>query len=65
MVNRYLLAGPASAGRGAAEVAGLNGDIKGVVIGFQDRPSFPMLTDLRLELSGDQASEIHPSPLPS
>jgi Ca-activated chloride channel family protein len=63
-VNRGLLAKAAEAGRGAAEFLQLGEDIEGAIIRFQDRVSFPLLTDLRLEWDGVKAWDVYPRSLP-
>ena len=63
-VNRYLLDRLARAGRGVAEVVGLDEDIEGAIIRFQDRLSYPVLADLRLDASGSSLTQVYPSPLP-
>ncbi len=63
-VNRALLSSLAHAGRGAAEFLQSNEDIEGAIIRFQDRVSFPALTDLSLEWQGGQAWDVYPSRLP-
>ncbi|HLH73284.1 MAG TPA: hypothetical protein VKX96_08365, partial [Chloroflexota bacterium] len=63
-VNRYLLNRLARLGRGTAEVVGLNEDIEGAIIRFQDRLSYPVLTDLQLAVIGADLLEVLPSPLP-
>jgi Ca-activated chloride channel family protein len=63
-VNRYLLDRLARAGRGVAEVVGLDEDIEGTIIRFQDRLSFPILTDLELRVIGGSLAHMYPSVLP-
>ena len=63
-VNRALLAKLASLGRGTAEFLQLNEDIEGAIIRFQDRVSFPVLTDLSLRWENGQAWDLHPARLP-
>ena len=62
-VNRGLLAKAAEAGRGTAEFLQLGEDVEGAIIRFQDRVSFPVLTDLRLEWEGVKAWDIYPRAL--
>jgi len=63
-VNRGLLAKAAEAGRGTAEFLQLGEDVEGAIIRFQDRVSYPVLTDLRLEWEGVKAWDIYPRSLP-
>jgi Ca-activated chloride channel homolog len=63
-VNRGLLAKAAEFGRGTAEFLQLGEDLEGAIIRFQDRVSYPVLTDLRLEWEGVKAWDIYPRSLP-
>ena len=63
-VNRGLLAKAAEAGRGTAEFMQLGEDVEGAIIRFQDRVSYPVLTDLRLEWEGVKAWDVYPRVLP-
>lgn len=63
-VNRGLLAKAAEAGRGTAEFLQLGEDVEGAIIRFQDRVSYPVLTDLRLEWEGVKAWDVYPRSLP-
>jgi Ca-activated chloride channel family protein len=63
-VNRALLARLASLGRGTAEFLGLDEDIEGAIIRFQDRVSFPVLTDLALTWKNGRTWDVHPQRLP-
>lgn len=63
-VNRGLLAKAAEAGRGTVEFLQLGEDIEGAIIRFQDRVSYPVLTDLRLEWEGVKAWDVYPRSLP-
>ena len=63
-VNRGLLEQMASLGRGAAEFLQLDEDIEGAIIRFQDRVSFPVLTDLSLAWDGAKGWDIFPPELP-
>ncbi len=47
-VNRALLDKMAAMGRGRAEFLGVDEDIEGAILRFQDRLAFPVLTDLKL-----------------
>ncbi|MBI4926174.1 MAG: VWA domain-containing protein [Anaerolineae bacterium] len=63
-VNRALLAQMARQGRGAAEFLQSNEDIEGAVIRFQDKVSFPVMTDVHLEAAGGQVWDVLPERLP-
>lgn len=63
-VNRALLNRLAQLGRGAAEFLQLDEDIEGAIIRFQDRVSFPALTDLEMHWTGASAWDVYPSRLP-
>ena len=63
-VNRALLNRMASMGRGRAEFLQLNEDIEGAIIRFQDRVSFPMLSDLQMEWKNASAWDVYPTRLP-
>mgnify|MGYP000168035138 CR=1 FL=1 len=63
-VNRALLSRMASAGRGAAEFLQLDEDIEGAIIRFQDRVSYPVLTDLRVITESGKTWDVYPSVLP-
>lgn len=54
----------AAVGRGAAEFLQADEDIEGAILRFQDRVSFPVLTGLKLNLSGGSAWDIYPAQLP-
>lgn len=62
-VNRALLSKLASLGRGTAEFLQLHEDIEGAIIRFQDRVSFPMLTDLTLDWQNAAAWDLYPARL--
>ncbi len=62
-VNRALLNQMARLGRGTAEFLQLDEDIEGAIIRFQDRVSFPVLTDLAFSWSGVRAWDIYPARL--
>ncbi|HMN60175.1 MAG TPA: VIT domain-containing protein, partial [Anaerolinea sp.] len=62
--NRALLNRMAAVGRGAAEFLQADEDIEGAILRFQDRVSFPVLTGLKLNLSGASAWDIYPAQLP-
>jgi Ca-activated chloride channel family protein len=63
-VNRYLLGELARLGGGTAEFLGLDEDIEGAILRFQDRVAYPALTDLKLTAEGGQARDIYPARLP-
>jgi Ca-activated chloride channel family protein len=63
-VNRYLLDGLATEGRGAAAYLGL-GDSADEVMGFYfDRISRPALTDVAIDWRGLAARDVYPARLP-
>ncbi len=63
-VNRYLLAKLAQLGRGTAEFLGLDDDIEAAITRFQDRVSYPVLQDLRLDWRGADTWDTYPDVLP-
>ncbi len=63
-VNRALLGRLAQLGRGTAEFLQLDEDIEGAILRFQDRVSFPALTDLSLRWENGQAWDVYPASLP-
>jgi len=63
-VNRALLEQMAALGRGTAEFLQLDEDIEGAIIRFQDRVSFPILTDLTLTWECARGWDILPAQLP-
>jgi uncharacterized protein YegL len=63
-VNRALLQRLAHLGRGASEFLHLNEDIEGAIIRFQDRISFPVLTNVNIKWKNIKAWDIYPSILP-
>jgi Ca-activated chloride channel family protein len=63
-VNRALLAQMARFGRGEAEFLQSDEDIEGAIIRFQDRVSFPALTDITLRWKGAKAWDLYPARLP-
>lgn len=62
-VNRAFLERLARMGRGRPEFIGLDEDIEGAIIRFQDRLSFPALTDLKLTEGQEVVWDLYPSPL--
>ncbi|HEY9076526.1 MAG TPA: VIT domain-containing protein [Anaerolineaceae bacterium] len=63
-VNRALLSRLAQLGRGTSQFLQLNEDIEGAIIQFQDRVSFPMVTDLQLEWKHANGWDTYPQTLP-
>ena len=63
-VNRALLASMARIGRGAAEFLQAGEDIEDAIIRFQDRVSFPALTDISLSWQEAKAWDVYPQRLP-
>jgi Ca-activated chloride channel homolog len=63
-VNRYLLDHLAKAGRGAVAYLGPRDDAAGIMEDFFDRISHPALTDLKLDWSGLQVTDVFPRQLP-
>ncbi|MCJ7626440.1 MAG: hypothetical protein MUO76_23355, partial [Anaerolineaceae bacterium] len=63
-VNRALLQRLAVLGRGASEFLQLDEDIEGAIIRFQDRISFPVLTNVNIKWKNIKAWDIYPSLLP-
>jgi Ca-activated chloride channel family protein len=63
-VNRALLAQMARFGRGEAEFLQADEDIEGAIIRFQDRVSFPALTEISLRWKDAKAWDIYPERLP-
>lgn len=63
-VNRALLSRMASLGRGSAAFLQLDEDIEGEIIRFQDRVSFPVITDLQLTWENAKVYDVYPSRLP-
>jgi Ca-activated chloride channel family protein len=62
-VNRAFLEELARAGRGTAEFVDLTDDIEGAIIRFNDRLSFPALTDLKITDGNSMVWDVYPSPL--
>jgi Ca-activated chloride channel family protein len=63
-VNRALLAQLARLGRGTAEFLGLDEDIEGAIIRFQDRVSFPVVSKLKMRWKNGKTWDVHPVQLP-
>jgi TonB family protein len=62
--NRFLLDKIAEEGRGAVEYVGLDDDASAAADRFHERVRNPLLTDISLEWSGTQVSEIYPRRIP-
>jgi Ca-activated chloride channel family protein len=62
-VNRAFLEEVARLGRGRTEFIGLDEDIEGAIIRFQDRLSFPALTDIKLVGKQNAIWDLYPTPL--
>lgn len=63
-VNRYLLEGLARHGRGAVAFVGLSDSAVREVDRFYERAARPALTDVRLEVTGAEISDVYPRQLP-
>ena len=63
-VNRYLLRKLAQVGRGVSEFISAKDDIETAMTRFQDRISYPALTDLALTWDGAETWDTYPDPLP-
>jgi Ca-activated chloride channel family protein len=63
-VNRALLKKLARLGKGFVEFLRLDQDIEGAILRFQDRVSFPVLTDLEVEWGHHKVWDVFPSKLP-
>jgi Ca-activated chloride channel family protein len=63
-VNRYLLAGLASIGKGAATFLGPHDDAAEIMETFFDRISHPALTDVRIDWGNLSPLETYPRRLP-
>jgi Ca-activated chloride channel family protein len=63
-VNRYLLDGLATEGRGAAAYLALDDSAREIMRFFFDRVSHPALTDLAVDWNGLRASDVYPARLP-
>lgn len=62
--NRYLLDGMAKAGRGAVAYLALDDSASPVMDAFFDRVSHPALTDVSVDWSGAEVSELYPRRVP-
>jgi Ca-activated chloride channel homolog len=63
-VNRYLLDGLATEGRGAAAYLGLGDSADEVMAFYFDRISRPALTDVEIDWHGLASSDVYPARLP-
>ena len=63
-VNRAFLQQLARIGRGEAAFIGAGEDIEEAILRFQDRISFPLLTNLSLMAEGCQIWDVYPAQLP-
>jgi Ca-activated chloride channel family protein len=63
-VNRYLLDGLATEGRGAAAYLGLQDSASAVMEYYFDRISRPALTDVAIDWGGVAVSDVYPARLP-
>jgi Ca-activated chloride channel family protein len=63
-VNRAFLQQLARLGRGQAEFIGLDEDIEDVILRFQDRIAFPLLTNLSLQAENGSLWDVYPAQLP-
>jgi Ca-activated chloride channel family protein len=62
-VNRALLQRLARLGSGTSEFLGLQDDIEGAILRFQDHLAFPALTNLSLSTGQSAVWDVYPSPL--
>jgi Ca-activated chloride channel family protein len=62
--NRYLLDSMAKLGNGAAAYLGLNDDGDKLMSDYFQRISHPALTDLRVDFSAAQVTDVYPRTLP-
>lgn len=63
-VNRAFLLQLARWGGGTAEFLGLDEDIEGAILRFQDRIAYPILTNLTLQASNGNLWDVYPTHLP-
>jgi len=63
-VNRYLLSNLAELGRGAADFLQSDENIEEAILRFQDRVSFPVLTNFQVHCEGAQLLDMTPAILP-
>jgi Ca-activated chloride channel family protein len=63
-VNRYLIEGMASVGRGAVAYMGLNDSAVDVVDQFYERISHPALTDIKIDWGNMKVTDVYPRQLP-
>lgn len=62
--NRFLLDGMARHGRGEVEYVGLSGEASAAAKRFYERVRTPLLTDVRVEVSGVEVMETYPHSIP-
>lgn len=62
-VNRALLSELARLGRGMAEFLQLDEDIEGAIMRFQDRVSYPLLTDITIQYENCKVWDVYPQRL--
>ena len=63
-VNRFLLDGMARHGRGEVEYVGLSSEASAAAKRFYERVRTPLLTDVRMEVSGVDVTETYPRQIP-
>ena len=63
-VNRFLLDGMARHGRGEVEYVGLSSEASAAAKRFYERVRTPLLTDVRMEVSGVEVTETYPRQIP-
>jgi Ca-activated chloride channel family protein len=63
-VNRFLLDGMARHGRGEVEYVGLSSEASSAAKRFYERVRTPLLTDVRVDVSGVDVSETYPARVP-
>lgn len=63
-VNRALLQQLARVGGGTAEFLGLDEDIEGAILRFQDRIAYPLLGELKLHAENCHIWDVYPTRLP-
>ena len=63
-VNRFLIDGMSSEGRGASEVVTLAADVERAIARFLKRTQTPVLTDVQIETQGGGIHDVTPSVVP-
>ncbi len=63
-VNRFLLDNMAREGRGEVEYVGLNDDGSAAARRLHERMRNPLLTDIRIDFSGVEVSDVYPERIP-